>query len=315
MKVLVTGGAGFIGANVCRAFTTRPEVEQVTVLDDLSSGDLANLDGVGADFVMGSILDRDLVADLVADATTVVHLAARPSVPRSLNDPMASHTVNATGTLHVLEACRETKPHLILASSSSVYGDCPEPYKHEDLPTRPLSPYGASKLATEAYALAYAESYGLPVLPFRFFNVYGPLQAADQAYAAVIPAFVSAALDGRPVPIYGDGHQARDFTYVGSVTGVLTDAAVRRTTSRKPVNLAFGTRVSLLRLKDILASVLERPIETTFLPPRTGDIHQSQASPHLLREMFPDVCPVSLEDGLRMTVAWFEKAAIPGAGA
>ncbi|WP_432862895.1 NAD-dependent epimerase/dehydratase family protein [Microbispora rosea] len=307
MRVLVTGGAGFIGANLCRTLTTRPEVESVTVLDDLSSGNPANLADVGTDLVIGSILDRDLLAELVPGATHVIHLAARPSVPRSVKDPLASHAVNATGTLHVLEACRATRPHVIIASSSSVYGDCAEPHKHEDLPARPLSPYGASKLATEAYALAYAASYGLPVLPFRFFNVYGPLQPAGHAYAAVIPAFVSAALAGRPVPIHGDGRQARDFTYVGSVAGVLADAAARGETSATPVNLAFGTRVSLLDLKDALATVLGRPVEAEFLPPRAGDIRESQASARLLLDRFPGVRPVPLEEGLRLTVTWFEK--------
>ncbi|MFI7706005.1 NAD-dependent epimerase/dehydratase family protein [Nonomuraea sp. NPDC049480] len=312
MNVLVTGGAGFIGANLCRALAARPEIENVTVLDDLSSGDLANLDGVAVRFVRGSILDADLLADLVADATTVVHLAARPSVPKSLADPLATHDINVTGTLRVLEACRAAKPHVILASSSSVYGDRTEPCKHEDLPTRPLSPYGVSKLATEGYALAYAASFGLPVLPFRFFNVYGPLQAADHAYAAVIPAFVSKALGGSPVPIYGDGLQVRDFTYVGTVTEVVCDAVARRVTSGKPVNLAFGTRMSLLELKDILASVLDKPIEAEFLPPRAGDIRESQASPHLLMELFRGVHPTSIEDGLRRTVAWFQTIATAG---
>ncbi|MFG1865081.1 NAD-dependent epimerase/dehydratase family protein [Microbispora bryophytorum] len=307
MRVLVTGGAGFIGANLCRTLTTRPEVESLTVLDDLSSGDPANLADVGADLVIGSILDRDLLGELVPRATHVIHLAARPSVPRSVKDPLASHAVNATGTLHVLEACRATRPHVTLASSSSVYGDCAEPFKHEDLPARPLSPYGASKLAAEAYALAYAASYGLPVLPFRFFNVYGPLQPAGHAYAAVIPAFVSAALAGRPVPIHGDGRQARDFTYVGSVADVLADAAVREVTSATPVNLAFGTRVSLLDLKDALAAVLGRPVEAEFLPPRAGDIRESQASARRLLDRFPGVLPLPLEEGLRLTVTWFEK--------
>ncbi|MEU8197793.1 NAD-dependent epimerase/dehydratase family protein [Microbispora amethystogenes] len=307
MRVLVTGGAGFIGANLCRALTVRPEVESVTVLDDLSSGDPANLADVGADLVTGSILDRDLLADLVPGATHVIHLAARPSVPRSVRDPLASHAANATGTLHVLEACRATCPHVILASSSSVYGDRAEARKHEDLPARPLSPYGASKLAGEAYALAYASSYGLPVLPFRFFNVYGPLQPAGHAYAAVIPAFVSAALAGLPVPIHGDGRQARDFTYVGSVVDVLTDAAIRRVTSGTPLNLAFGTRVSLLHLKDALAAVLGRPVGAEFRPARAGDIRESQASARLLLDRFPGVRPVPLEEGLRLTVTWFEK--------
>lgn len=309
MRILVTGGAGFIGANLCRALINRPEVESVTVLDDLSTGDRRNVEDIGVDLVPGSILDRELLADLIPRATTVVHLAARPSVPRSLMDPLASHAVNATGTLHVLEACRATRPHVILASSSSVYGNCAEPYKHEELPTRPLSPYGASKLATEAYALAFAESFGLRVLPFRFFNVYGPMQPAGHAYAAVIPMFVSAALDGRPVPVHGDGTQARDFTYVGSVAEVLTDAVVRRVGSSTPVNLAYGTRISLLSLKDALAAVLGRPVETEFLPPRVGDIRESQASPRLLLDMFPDVRPVPLDEGLRLTVEWFEKTA------
>ncbi|MFI6511260.1 NAD-dependent epimerase/dehydratase family protein [Streptosporangium sp. NPDC050855] len=315
MRVLVTGGAGFIGAHMCRTLAARGDVARVTVLDDLSSGDLANLDGVEAEVVTGSILDRDLLGDLAADATHVIHLAARPSVPRSLADPMASHTVNATGTLHVLEACRAGRPHVILASSSSVYGDRPEPRKHEDLPTRPLSPYGAGKLAAEAYTLAYAASYGLPVLPFRFFNVYGPLQSAGHAYAAVIPAFVSAALRGEAVPLHGDGGQSRDFTYVGSVTEILADAAARGVTSAKPVNLAFGTRVSLRQLMDVLGEILGRTIETVPLPPRRGDIRESQASSRLLRELFPGACPVSLEDGLRRTVAWFEGTRAPGADA
>ncbi|MDP4510637.1 NAD-dependent epimerase/dehydratase family protein [Nonomuraea turcica] len=315
MRVLVTGGAGFIGANLCRALAARQEVEKITVLDDLSSGDLANLDGVEVDFVKGSILEEAPLNELAADAGAVVHLAARPSVPRSLADPMASHTVNATGTLNVLQACRPTKPHLVLASSSSVYGDCQETYKHEDLPPRPLSPYGASKLATEAYALAFAESFGLPVLTFRFFNVYGPLQPADHAYAAVVPTFVSMALRGRPVPIYGDGNQARDFTFVGSVAEVVVDAIIRQVTHTKPVNLAFGTRVTLRHLKDALSEVLGRLIDATFLPPRIGDIRESQASPILLRQLFPSVRPVELDEGLRMTVAWFENAALSSPGA
>ena len=155
----------------------------------------------------------------------VVHLGAVPSVPRSIADPVTSHAANATGTVAVLEAARaEGDTHVIVASSSSVYGANPALPKREDLATFPLSPYAASKLATEAYALGYQHSFGLPVLAFRFFNVFGPLQAAGHAYAAVVPQFVSAALDGRPLTVHGDGEQSRDFTYVGTVCDVIADA-------------------------------------------------------------------------------------------
>ncbi|MFC6086330.1 NAD-dependent epimerase/dehydratase family protein [Sphaerisporangium aureirubrum] len=316
MRVLVTGGAGFIGANLCRALAALPGIEHVTALDDLSTGSADNLDGVPVDLVEGSILDRDLVGRLVSRAGAVVHLAARPSVPRSVRDPIASHTVNATGTLNVLEACRSarTRPHVICASSSSVYGDCAVPYKSEDLPVRPLSPYGASKLAMEAYALAYASSYGLPVLTFRFFNVYGPLQAAGHAYAAVVPVFLTRAAAGETLPIHGDGRQARDFTYVGSVARVLCDAVTRRVTCPGPVNLAFGTRVSLLELADLLGRVLGRPVRAEFLPPRVGDIRESRASPRLLLGLFPGVRPVVLEEGLRATAEWFATAPLGAPG-
>jgi UDP-glucose 4-epimerase len=306
--VVVTGGAGFIGANLCRALKAAG-VEQVVVIDDLSSGSLDNLVGIDVEMVHGSILDRALLADAFAGAQSVVHLAARPSVPRSLEDPISSHEVNTTGTAYVLEAAREVGAHVVVASSSSVYGSTVGLPKHEDLPSRPLSPYGASKLATESYTLAWGHSFGLPVLAFRFFNVYGPLQSADHAYAAVIPAFVDAALAGRPLPIYGDGGQTRDFTYVGTVCGVLTTAVLRGTSSLEPVNLAFGTRVSLLELVDALGDVIGQPLQIDFRPARVGDIRDSQASNGRLRELFPDTHEVPLLDGLTQTVRWFRARA------
>src|SRR5262245_32065235 len=175
------------------------------------------------------------------DADAIVHLAARPSVPRSLADPMASHQANATGTLVVLEAARlaARTPHVIVASSSSVYGANPTLPKNEELATAPLSPYAVSKLATEGYALAFQYSFDIPVLALRFFNVFGPLQDAGHAYAAVVPAFVSAAIAGEPLVIHGDGRQSRDLTYVGTVAALLGDALARRVTWPTPVNLAF----------------------------------------------------------------------------
>ncbi len=304
MKIVVTGGAGFIGANLCRELAERAETDSVVALDDLSTGSAANLAGSGVELVEGSILDRTVLDRIVGAADAVVHLAARPSVPRSLADPIATHEVNATGTVRVLEACRTRSTPLIVASSSSVYGSTAQLPKHENLPTVPLSPYAASKLATEAYALAYGAAFGLPVLAFRFFNVYGPLQPADHAYAAVVPAFIDAALRGRALRIYGDGTQTRDFTYVGTVARVLADAAIKGMTSAMPVNLAFGTRTSLLELVRRLSQVLGRPLEVEHEPPRRGDVHDSQASNDLLRRMFPAIEPVGLDDGLRQTAQW-----------
>lgn len=305
MRVVVTGGAGFIGANLCRGLAARPEVTQVVALDDLSTGFSSNLAGVDAELVEGSILDRGLLESCFAGAASVVHLAARPSVPRSLQDPVASHEVNATGTLYVLEAARAAGAHVVVASSSSVYGNTEVLPKHEDLPTRPLSPYGVSKLATEGYALAHQASFGLPTLAFRFFNVYGPLQAAGHAYAAVVPAFVDAALRGEPVTVHGDGLQTRDFTYVGTVTRVLAEAVLGRVSSPAPVNLAFGTRSSLLDLLALLEKELGVSVERQHVESRAGDVRDSQAASERLTSLFPAVSAVPLDEGLQATVDWF----------
>ena len=311
MKVVVTGGAGFIGSNLCRALLDEPSVSEVVALDDLSTGsrdNLGSLEGVqGVRLVEGSILDPAVLDDVISGAASIVHLAARPSVPRSLTDPMASHRTNATGTMEVLEAARRHGgPHVVVASSSSVYGANPELPKREDMATMPVSPYAASKLAAESAALAYAHSFDLPVLAVRFFNVFGPAQSAGHAYAAVVPAFVDRALRCEPLVVHGDGRQTRDFTYVGSVVSVLVDALVRRVRHGGPVNLAFGTRISLLELIERLEEILGRPLERCHAEPRAGDVRDSQADQTRLRGLFPDIEPVSLETGLRATVGWFE---------
>ena len=307
MKVVVTGGAGFIGANLCRALVADAGVDAVVALDDLSTGRRDNLVGLdGVTLVEGSILDPDALDEVVAGAAAVVHLAARPSVPRSLADPMASHDANATGTMQVLEAARRHGgPQVIVASSSSVYGANPTLPKREDMVARPVSPYAASKLAAESSTLAYGYSFGLPVLAFRFFNVFGPLQPADHAYAAVVPAFLSAALGGQPLVVHGDGGQTRDFTYVGTVAAVIADAVRRTVTSPTPVNLAFGTRVSLLELIDRIERILGIEVERRHVEPRPGDVRDSQADQTALRALFPDALAVPLDEGLRATADWF----------
>jgi UDP-glucose 4-epimerase len=188
-----------------------------------------------------------------------------------------------------------------------VYGDTTVLPKSEDLPARPMSPYAVSKLTAEAYALAYQHSFGLESLVFRFFNVYGPLQAAGHAYAAVVPAFIDAAMRGEPVTIHGDGRQTRDFTYVGTVTNVLADAVTGRIRSDQPVNLAFGTRSTLLDLLDLLEAQLGHPVARTHVEARRGDIRDSQASSERLRALLPDARPVPLAEGLASTITWFRE--------
>lgn len=306
MKVVVTGGAGFIGSNLCRVLSARAEVDEVVVVDDLSTGFRENLDGVPVTLIEGSIVD-DEVLDRAADgAGSIVHLGARGSVPRSVADPIASHTANATGTAHVLEAARRAGDvHVVVASSSSVYGANTQLPKVETMTTRPVSPYAATKLATESYTLAWQHTYGLPTLAFRFFNVFGPRQAAGHAYAAVVPAFVSAATEGRPLPVHGDGEQSRDFTFVDTVCDVLTDAVLRRVQHPEPVNLAFGTRTNLLEVISTLESILGRELPVEHLPTRAGDVRHTQAANDVLQELFPGIVPVGLRPGLEATVEWF----------
>lgn len=317
MRVLVTGGAGFIGANLARRLVAGDH--DVVVIDDLSTGNLANLAPVDRDLEVheASVLDRAVLQRAVAGVDAVVHLAARPSVPRSIDDPLATHVANVDGTLAVLEAARSAgagaarPPYVVVASSSSVYGANPALPKHEGLVAQPLSPYAASKLAAEAYTSAYAHSFGLDTLAFRFFNVFGPLQPAGHAYAAVVPAFVEAALAGRPLVVHGDGTQTRDFTFVDTVTEVLHDAVTRRVTTDGPVNLAFGTRTDLLSLIERLEHLVGHPLEREHDGGRPGDVAHSEADASRLRALFPGVAPVDLDAGLAATIDWFrsERAA------
>lgn len=305
MRVLVTGGAGFIGSTLCEWLVAHPSVSSVVALDDLSTGAVANLDGVGAELVVGTMLDVEVLDRVMDGVDAVVHLAARPSVPRSIAEPLASHEANATGTVMVLEAARRHGVgHVVVASSSSVYGANPELPKRETMVPMPVSPYAVSKLAGEQYALAWQYSYGLPALALRFFNVFGPRQAAGHAYAAVVPAFVDAALRGVPVTVHGDGTQSRDFTSVHTVCEVIGAALVRRVAHPTPVNLAFGSRISLLEVLEALERVLGRPVEREHVAVRAGDVPHSQADASVLRGLFPEIEPVAFETALADTVAW-----------
>lgn len=304
MKLLITGGAGFIGSNLARRALAHGW--DVTVLDDLSTGYAENLDGLGVRFVQASLLDEAPLARACIGADSVVHLAALGSVPRSLAAPVTSHHANATGTLLLLEeARRQGIGHVVVSSSSSVYGLNPALPKHEREWIRPMSPYAVSKLAEEQYTLAYQQSFGMSTLAFRFFNVFGPRQRAGHAYAAVIPRFTEALLNSQPLTVYGNGTNSRDFTFVGTVCDVVMAAVERRVTHPEPVNLAFGTNTTLLALIAGLAELTGIEPQIDFTAPRGGDVPHSQADSTQLRSLFPEVTPVAFPAGLRQTLDWF----------
>lgn len=307
MKVLVTGGAGFIGSNLCRRLVS--EGADVTVLDDLSTGLRTNLDGLPVELVVGTILDLGLLNTLASTTDKIIHLAARGSVPRSIADPQATFAVNAQGTLNVLEAARASRPLTIVASSSSVYGSNDATPKGELDWTAPLSPYAASKSATEGFAHAYARSYGLPVTTFRFFNVFGPWQRADHPYAAVIPKWIDRVLKGLPIEIHGDGEQSRDFTLVDTVVDVLCAAIDRNVVHASPVNLAYGNQICLNELVRELESLIGPLSGVVRDLARPGDIRHSMNNPKLLHALFPEISPVPFSEGLAKTIHWMKEIA------
>jgi UDP-glucose 4-epimerase len=284
----------------------------VVAFDDLSTGFAHNLEGVaGVSLVVGSILDDAALRRVTEGADAIVHLAARPSVPLSIANPRATDRVNVAGTLAVLEAARAAGSYVVVASSSAVYGDSPVSPKDEQMVPMPLSPYGVSKVATEQYAIAYQHTFGLSTLALRFFNVYGPLQPAGHAYAAVVPAFVDAAIKRQPLPVFGDGKQVRDFVFVDTVANVLATAVTQRVVSPTPVNLASGTAIDLIELVQTLGKLFDYPLEIEHRPARTGDILVSTADQRAFRARFPDLVPDDLATGVARTVEWFRTGRHP----
>lgn len=309
-ELVVTGGAGFIGTHVVTTLLRAGVARHVTVVDDLSSGSAENLRGLGdaVDLVVHDVRAMTERWPLLVGVDAVVHLAARVSVPMSMADPLGTNEVNATGTLEVLEAARRAGGvHTIVASSAAVYGQQDTGALHERLTPRPASPYAASKLVAEAHAAAYTRAYGLPTVSLRLFNVFGPGQAVDHAYAAAVPAFVSAALDGRPLVIHGDGEQTRDLVHVATVAEVVRRAVEQRLTATEPVNLASGSTASINEVVATLAAVVGHPLVVEHGPPRRGDLRHSQADTARLAELLPATPTIALAEGLRDTVAWFRQ--------
>ena len=300
MKVVVTGGAGFVGSNLTRNLISRGH--EVIIVDDLSTG-LADNVPTSVQFVKSSILDKDLIGKVISKSDAVVHLAARGSVPRSIKNPVATHEVNSTGTLNVLECARAVNTHFIFSSSSSVYGANTTLPKTEDMVLKPLTPYAASKMAGEALSLAYAHSYELPVTTFRFFNVYGPWQRPDHEYAAVIPKWIWQAINGQEIVVYGDGEQTRDFTSVSTVVEILVTTLENKFFYPQPINLAFGNRISLNEVLRNLKMYFP-DIRIVHKDARLGDVKDSQNQPDLLKSFFPKITPIEFQDGLEETINW-----------
>ena len=306
MKVLVTGGAGFIGTNLTLDLLSSGY--EVKVFDDLSTGLKANIPK-DAEFVNASILEASQINKAIEDCEIVVHLGARGSVPRSIKDPIATHNVNATGTLNVLEAARNSKCHYIFSSSSSVYGSNMILPKNEDMVLRPITPYAASKMSGEALSLGYAKSYGLAVSTFRFFNIFGPWQRPDHEYAAVLPKWISKCIKGDEIEIFGDGEQTRDFTYVGTVVSIIKNCISDKVLHPEPVNLAYGNNISLNQVIHLLKNNFP-DLKVNRISPRDGDVLHSKNDPKLVQSLYPDVHVEKFETSLQETINWFRKSKI-----
>lgn len=300
-RVVVTGGAGFIGSNLAEELATS---NNVIIIDDLSTGrkentaSLLNKDNVK--FIQGSILDAKLLQKFFRGIDFVFHLAALPSVPRSVQDPLTTNEVNITGTLNVLIAARDNKvKKVVYASSSSVYGDTPTLPKREDMLPNPQSPYALTKLVGEHYCRIFHQIYRLPTICLRYFNVYGPRQNPDSQYAAVIPRFIVRVARGNPPVIYGNGEQTRDFTYVRDVVQANLIAAQADATGI--FNIGRGEGNSINKLAETIINVMEKDLQPVYEPPLPGDIEHSLADISKAKKMgySPEF---SLEIGLKETI-------------
>lgn len=317
-RVLVTGGAGFIGSHLAEALLILGA--HVVVLDDLSGSDESNiryLEPIGGsrlEFVRGSILDRAVVDACVKGCRWIFHEAALGSVPRSVEQPELYTRVNVMGTLQVLEAARAAGVKRVLfAASSSAYGDAPTLPKAESMAPLPRSPYAASKVACEALFRAYAGSYGLDTACLRYFNIFGPRQNANSAYAAVIAAFAKALVVGKRPVVYGDGEQSRDFTFVANVVHAnLLAARCPRPLDGEVFNVATGTRITVNHLAALMAELFARPdLRPIHEPERTGDVKHSLADLRLARDLVGYESIVDFSTGLAPTVAWYRSVLKP----
>lgn len=305
---LVTGGAGFIGSHIAARLVA--DGVRVRILDNLSTGSLVNLEPIAdrVEFMEGDVTDPDAVRAAVEGIDTVFHQAALPSVPLSIKDPLATHSVCATGTVNLLDACvKAGVRRVVYAGSSSAYGDSPEMPKRETHVPEVLSPYAAAKLAGEYSCQAFAASYDLEVVRLRYFNVFGPRQDPGSPYSAVIPLFASALLEGRAPRIYGTGEQSRDFVYIENVVHANLLAASVPGVSGRVYNVASGTSISVLELLHQICRQLEMPFAPEFHPPRPGDILHSWADISRIEGDLGYRPVAGFEQGLCATLSFYQQ--------
>jgi nucleoside-diphosphate-sugar epimerase len=306
---LVTGGAGFIGSHLSEELVRRGH--RVRVADSLITGRRANLAHLpSVDFHQGDLADLDFARSVVPHCDFVLHQAAIPSVPRSVNDPITSNRANVDATLNVLVAARDAgAKRLVFAGSSSAYGDTETLPKHEDMTPRPLSPYALQKVVGEQYLRIFTQLYGLETVSIRYFNVFGPRQDPSSPYSGVISVFATALLENRAPTIYGDGGQTRDFTYVANVVDGVLRACEAPAASGEVINVATGGRISLNQLFREMKSIIGGSVDPVYAEPRAGDVRDSQADIGKARALLGYQPRVSFEEGLRRTIQWYRAQA------
>jgi nucleoside-diphosphate-sugar epimerase len=310
---LVTGGAGFIGSHLVEELVRRGE--RVRVVDSLITGKRQNLSHVPAvDFMEGDLADPEIAQRAVKGMDYVLHQAAIPSVPRSVEDPITSNRANIDASLNVLVAARDAGvKRVVYAGSSSAYGNTPTLPKVETMPTAPLSPYALQKLVAEQYCRMVTDLYGLETVTIRYFNVFGPRQDPSSPYSGVISLFISALCDGRQPTIYGDGEHTRDFTYVANVVDGVLRACTAPAAKGEVINVATGVRISLNTLFNTVRQLVGTNVEPLYGEPRAGDVKDSQADISKARRVLGYEPSVTFEEGLEKTVAWYRTSQLSAA--